>query len=129
MASKGPQDLGRAVLIVVAVVAVASAVVSWFAWPAKELEPRDVPVVVAGPAQAATGVAQQLSSVRPGAFKVSTAPDAAAADAALRDRAAYAAFVVGPDGVALHTASGASPTLAALLSQAAGQLAAGKTVT
>jgi hypothetical protein len=104
--------------------------VFWFAWPAKELEPRGLPVVVAGPAPAAAAVAQRLETARPGAFDVSTVPDAAAADAALRDRTAYAAFVVGPDGLTLHTASAASPTVAALLTQGAQQLAGpGQTVT
>ena len=65
----------------------------------------------------------------PGAFEVTTAADAAAADQALRDREAYAAFVVAADGVSLHTASGASPTVAALLSQAAQQLGGGRPVT
>ena len=65
----------------------------------------------------------------PGAFEVTTAADAAAADQALRDREAYAAFVVAADGVSLHTASGASPTVAALLSQAAQQIGGGRPVT
>jgi hypothetical protein len=60
--------------------------------------------------------------VRPGAFKVTTVADAAAADALLRDRAVYAAFVVTPTGSSLHVASAASPTVAALLTQAATQL-------
>ena len=41
---------------------------------------------------------------------------------ALRDRDGYAAFVLGPTGVTLHTASAASPAVAQLLSQAARQL-------
>ncbi|MCM0677127.1 hypothetical protein NCC78_20890, partial [Micromonospora phytophila] len=40
----------------------------------------------------------------------------------------YAAFVAGPDGVALHTAPAASPTVTALLTEAAAQLAAGRPV-
>ena len=46
--------------------------VCWFAWPAKELEPRGLPVVVAGPAPAAAAVAQRLEAARPGAFEVTT---------------------------------------------------------
>jgi hypothetical protein len=99
-----------------------------FAWPAANLAPRDLPVVVAGPAPAANEVAGRLASTEPGAFAVSTVPDAAAADAALRDRQAYAAFVVGPDGVSLHTASAASPAVAALLTAAAQQVGAGQPV-
>ncbi len=118
-----------AVGIAVAVTVLLGLLVSWFAWPAKELAPRDLPVVVAGPAPAATALAEQLRAVRPGAFEVTTAADAAAADAALRDRRAYAAFVIGADGVSLHTASAASPTVAALLAQAAQDLGQGRTVT
>src|SRR5262245_22606203 len=102
--------------------------VSWFAWPAREIEPRDLPVVVAGPQPAASGFATQLASVRPGAFKITVLPDAAAADGALRNRDAYAAFVLSSDGVALHTASASSPAVAQALSAAAQQLGGGKPV-
>ena len=78
--------------------------VSWFAWPAREIAPRDLPVVVAGPAPAAgldahsasaraEAFATQLAAAKPGAFKITVLPDAAAADNALRNRDAYAAFV------------------------------------
>jgi hypothetical protein len=72
-----------------------------------------------------------LRSERPGAFAITTAPDAQSADAALRDRTAYAAFVVDTTGpsVVLHVASAASPTVATLLSQAAQQLGGGSAVT
>ncbi|MER7330333.1 MULTISPECIES: hypothetical protein [unclassified Micromonospora] len=99
-----------------------------FAAPAVNLAPRDLPVAVAGPAPAAGDLAARLAAARPGAFDVTTLPDAAAADRALRDRQVYAAFVAGPEGVALHTAPAASPTVAALLTEAAGQLAAGRPV-
>jgi hypothetical protein len=125
-----PTPVVRAIMIASAVSVVLGLLVFWFAWPAKELEPRGLPVVVAGPAPAASAVAQRLEAARPGAFAVTTVPDAAAADAALRDRVAYAAFVVGADGLTLHTASAASPTVAALLTQGAQQLAGpGQTVT
>jgi hypothetical protein len=119
----------RAVGIAVAVSVAIGLLVSWFAWPAKELAPRDLPVVVAGPAPAATAFADRLHQARPGAFDVSLASDAGAADAALRDRLAYAAFLIGPDGVSLHTASGASPTVAALLTSAVQELSGGRPVT
>jgi hypothetical protein len=113
--------------------------VSWFAWPAREIEPRDLPVVVAGPQPAAgldarsassraEAFATQLASARPGAFQITVLPDAAAADGALRNRDAYAAFVLSSDGVALHTASAAGPAVAQALSAAAQQLGGGKAV-
>jgi hypothetical protein len=138
----GRPALARALGIAVGVTVLLGLLVAWFAWPAKALEPRDLPIVVAGPAPATAALAQRLqtvtsagtagrsaSSVRPGAFAVTTVTDPAAADQLLRDRQAYAAFVLGPTGVALHTASGASPTVAALLGQAAQQLGAGTAVT
>jgi hypothetical protein len=112
-----------AIGIAVALAFVVALLVSWFAWPAKELAPRDLPVVVAGPAPAATAIADQLRAAEPGAFEITTVADGAAADAALRDREAYAAFIAGPSGLALHTASGASPVVAMLLGQAAQQMA------
>ncbi|MBX6355753.1 MAG: ABC transporter permease [Micromonosporaceae bacterium] len=122
MAHRQPPVLVLAALIATGVVAVQALLVALFAWPAANAEPRDLPVVVAGPTPAVEQLAGQLRAARPGAFDITTAPDAAAADQALRDRDAYAAFVVDPGGVSLHTASAASPAVAQLLTQAAGQL-------
>jgi hypothetical protein len=116
------------VVIVVAVVFVQALLALWFAWPAKELAPRDLPLLVAGPGPAATAFADRLRAERPGAFDVRTVADATAADAALRDRQAYAAFVLAQDGPSLHVASAASPTVAALLTQAAQQMGGGRPV-
>ena len=85
--------------VLAAIVAVQALLVLWFAWPAQKAEPRDLPVVVAGPQQAADEIAARLGQVREGAFEVTTVADAAAADAALADREAYGAFVVTPSGV------------------------------
>jgi hypothetical protein len=128
MSDRTPPPLARAGLIAAGIVVLQALLVAWFAWPSAHLEPRDLPVVVAGPAPAAAAVAQQLDAARPGAFEVTTAADAAAADDALRDREAYAAFVVGTSGLELRVASAASPTVAALLTQAAQQLGSGTPV-
>jgi hypothetical protein len=114
------------VLVAVGVVLLQSLLVPLFAAPAANLEPRDLPVVVAGPAPATDALVGKLTAAAPGAFEVIRLPDGAAADRALRDRDAYAAFVIGPDGPELHTASGASPTVTALLTQSAGQLSGGQ---
>jgi hypothetical protein len=123
-----PSPTVRAVGIAIGVSVLLGLLVSWFAWPAKELEPRNLPIVVAGPAPATAALSQQLAAVRPDAFEVTTVADASAADQALKDRKAYAAFVIGADGPSLHTASAASPTVAALLTQAAQQLGGGRPV-
>jgi hypothetical protein len=117
--------LARAGLMAVVIVIVQGLLVAWFGWPATHLEPRDVPVVVAGPAPAAQALAAQLNSVQAGAFAVTMVADEAAADAAVRNREAYAAFVISAGGAGLHLASAASPAVAALLSQAAAQAGGG----
>lgn len=126
--SRRPHPVALALIIAAGVVALQVLLVPLFAGPATSIEPRDLPVVVAGPAPAATALRQQLEAAKPGAFEIAVLPDEAAADQALRDREAYAAFVVGAQGVSLHTASAASPTVAALLTAAAGQLGGGKPV-
>ncbi|MFE9688922.1 hypothetical protein [Micromonospora sp. NPDC005806] len=126
--SRDPSPWLLAVLLVALVVGVQALLVPLFAAPAAHLAPRDLPVAVAGPAPAASELAGRLAAARPGAFQVTTLPDGAAADRALRNREVYAAFVAGPDGVALHTAPAASPTVAALLAEASAQLAAGRPV-
>jgi hypothetical protein len=120
--------LRTALLVAAGVVTIQALLVPLFAAPAAKAAPRELPVVVAGSSPAsASGVealAGRLRSTRPGAFTVSTVPDAPAADAALRHRRAYAAFVLGAGGVTLHVASAASPTVATLLTQAAQELGA-----
>jgi hypothetical protein len=118
----------RAVLVVAGVVVLQALLVAWFAWPSKNLAPRDLPIVVAGPAPAAAGVVDRLRTERPGAFQVGTVADSSAADAALRNRTAYAAIVLGPSGPSLHIASAASPTVATLVTQAGTELGNGQPV-
>lgn len=125
---QGRHPLAVAALLAVAIVAVQALLVPLFAAPAANLAPRDLPVVMAGPPQATAGVEARLRSVDPAAFKITVVPDAAAADQKLRDREAYAAIVVTPDGAELHTATAASPSVAALLTQASAELAQGRPV-
>ncbi len=75
------------------------------------LRPRDLPILTVGPAPAATALADQISRVEPGALTVHTVQTVAAADQALRDRDAYAAIVIGDDGLTLRVASAASPAV------------------
>lgn len=127
--ARKPPPLIQAGLLATGVVLLQALLVMWFAWPAKNTAPRDLPVVVAGPGPAATAVADRLRAERPGAFDISAVADAASADQALRDRDAYAAFVVDPaTGMSLHVASAASPTVSTLLTQAVQQLGGGRPV-
>jgi hypothetical protein len=102
-----------AVLAVPVIVAIAP---STFAWSAANLEPRDLPLGVAGPAEATRPIETMLAE-RNGAFDVHRYADAAAATKAIEDREVYGALVAAPDGLTLLIASAASPTVAGLLSE------------
>ena len=132
-----PPPVARATLVATAIVALQAVLLLAFAWPALETAPRDVPLVVAGPAAAADQVAASLESAQPGALpaggpdrnarrpgEVTRVDDAAAAEQALRDREAYGAVVPGPDGPTMLVAAAASPAVAQLLTTAAQQQAA-----
>jgi hypothetical protein len=98
-------------------------VVTAFAWPAARLAPRHVPVVVAGPGAPAAAVAREISREHPGAFHVIRAASAAQAREDITGRRAYGAIVVGGGPPLVLTASAASPAVAQLLTQVAGQMA------
>lgn len=120
---KRPPAPMLALLVAAGVVLAQALLVPLFAGIAANTEPRDLPVVVAGPAPAAEQLTARLEQALPGAFDVTQVADAAAADQELRDRWAYAAFVLDPGGgVSLHTASAASPAVAQLLTQAVAAL-------
>lgn len=92
-----------------------------FAWPVSELEPRSLPVVVAGPDQAAQQVAAQLAAeAGENAFEVATVVDREDAVTALEEREAYVAVVPDPSGPPEFLVAGAaSPAVAQLVTQIA----------
>jgi len=106
-----------AILVVPLVVAL---VLTVFAWPSSRLEPRDLPVGVAGPAPAADAIEAKLAQ-RAGAFHVERYADESAARDAIEEREVYGAFVATPDGPKVLTGSAASPVVAQLLSHAASE--------
>ncbi|WP_063049188.1 hypothetical protein [Nocardia arthritidis] len=91
-----------------------------FAWPAANIAPRDLPMAVTGP-QAAM-VTGKLAEHSPGAFKITTPADEAAARAAIEDREVYGAIVTGDGPPRVLVASGASPAVAQQLTQIGQQL-------
>jgi hypothetical protein len=93
----------------------AAIVLTLFAWPAARMEPRDLPLGVAGP----PAMEQQLRA-QDGKFDVHRYADEADARAAIEDREVYGAYVATPAGPKVLTASGASPMVAQLLGHAAG---------
>lgn len=99
---------------------VAAIVLLLFAWPSARLEPRGLPVGVAGAPAAVQGIEQQLSAAGDGSFDVHRYASEAAARDAIEDREVYGAFVAAPSGAKVLTASGASPMVAQQLSHVAG---------
>jgi hypothetical protein len=106
------------VLIAVLVVAAQVLLIPLFAGPAAALAPRDLPIAISGPPQLAT----QIRAAHPGAFDITTVPDASAADAAIKDRSVYGAIVVTAAGPEVRVASAAGPAVSTLLTQAAAAL-------
>jgi hypothetical protein len=93
-------------------------IVTLFAWPSSNQEPRDLPVAVAGPPAAAQAIERQLDA-HEGAFDIQRYADEASAREAIEDRDVYGAFVATEQGAKLLTASAASATVAQTLTKAA----------
>jgi hypothetical protein len=106
-----------AILLVPVAVAL---VLTLFAWPSARLEPRDLPIGVAGATVATEAIEQRLAA-RDGSFELHRYPDEAAARQAIEDRDVYGAFVVTARRVMVLTASGASQAVAQLLERAASE--------
>jgi hypothetical protein len=101
---------------------------STFAWPAARLAPRDLPLGVAGPAEATAQVEQRLER-EGGKFELHHYADAQAARQAIEDRDVYGALVVSGKRPRLLTASAASPLVAGLLEEAFVALSPGEAAT
>jgi hypothetical protein len=107
-----------AAAIFVVVPLVTALLLTLFAWPSARLEPRDLPIGIAGPEAAARTVEKRLAA-QGEAFDVHRYADEAAAREAIRDREVYGAFVATPSGFKLLTASAASGAVGQLLTHAA----------
>jgi hypothetical protein len=107
-----------AAAIFVVVPLVTALLLTLFAWPSARLEPRDLPIGVAGP-EAAAGAVETRLAAQAGAFEVHRYTDEAAAREAIREREVYGAFVASPSGFKVLTASAASGAVTQLLTQAA----------
>jgi hypothetical protein len=111
----------QAILVVPVLVAL---VLTLFAWPQARLEPRGVPVGIAGPPEAAASIEEPLAN-EGGAFEIHRYADESAARQAILDREIYGAFVASPGGSTLLIASAGSPAVAQALEELAAGLAAG----
>jgi len=114
----------RLAVLIVGMALLAGVLTSLYGWTVTSLRPRALPVLAAGPAGAAKALAEQLSDAEPGALRVRVVADGDAADAALRAREAYAAFVIGSDkSLSLHVASAASPAVSEAMQHGITQVA------
>jgi hypothetical protein len=111
----GPTPWGRALGVGVALAAVVALIVLAFAWPNITSEPKDLPLVVAGPDAQITALERALDERADGLFDVTVVDDRDAAVAAIERRDAYGAIVLGTEPEVL-TASAASPIVAQQLS-------------
>jgi hypothetical protein len=89
-----------------------------FAWPSARLEPRDLPIGVAGPHTATKAVQKRLAA-QGDAFDVHRYADEAAAREAIQEREVYGAFVATAPGFKVLTATAASGAVGQLLTHAA----------
>ena len=111
----GPGKLIAALVVVPVFVGV---LIALFAWPQANLEPRGLPIGLAGPDAATAPIEAELAH-SPDAMDIHRYADADEARQAIEDRDVYGAFVASPDGVELMTASAASPAVAAALTELA----------
>jgi hypothetical protein len=105
---------------ILAVPLVVALVLTLFAWPSSRLEPRDLPIGVAG-APAAAGALERQLAARDGAFELHRYATEAAARDAIEDRQVYGAFVAAPSGPKVLMSSAGSPAVAQLLTHAAAE--------
>ena len=103
-------------IVLVTVPIIVAISLATFAWSASNIEPRDLPLGVAGPAQATAPIEAKLAQQK-GAFEIHRYADAASATEAIKDRKVYGAVVASPQGMALLTAPAASATVANLLKE------------
>jgi hypothetical protein len=107
----------RPFLVAAIVPLVLAFTLSTFAWPNARLEPRQLPLGLAGSAAATAPAARELSS-QPGAFDLHRYASEKEARNAVEHRDVYGALVVSRGGRTLLTATGGSPLVAGMLEHA-----------
>ena len=123
-----PGEPARAVAMVLGLTAGLSLILALFVSIAVNSGPNGVRLAVAGPAPAVQQITAAVTRAGgPDAFEVTVVGDEAAARAALEERTADGAIVVGPNGPTVFTASAGSPAIAQALKSAAGELSGAQT--
>jgi len=110
-----PREELLATGVVVALTAVLALIAIAFALPAAKSTPHDIPIGAVGQPAASGRVADLLERNMPGAFALTVYPTEAALRSAIRDREVYGGIVLESDPPTVLTATGASPTIAQLL--------------
>lgn len=88
-----------------------------FAWPASQIQPRNLPVGLVGDSPSVGRIVTALQKVNTDSFELKTYASDATARRALRDRDVYGVLEIGPAGVTVLTASAASPAVARVIDQ------------
>lgn len=116
--------VGRAIAMIILVVAIQALMVTAYAWSNANPAPRHVPVAITGAPAGVAALTARLDATHPGALDLIPAPDERAALADITGRLASGAIVVPGGGVPprVLTASASSPAVAQTLTQLAGQL-------
>lgn len=110
----------RAAVIVGGVGLLVALILTAFAYPATHVAPRDLPLGVVGPRDAVSQISSGLQqNAGADGFEITTYDSLDAATAAVQDREAYGAVVLGPDGGRMLTAPAGSPAVAQILTQLA----------
>lgn len=115
-------DWRRPAAAVVGLVALFVAMLSAFALPPLHLEPRGVPLAVAGSGQATAQVGERLEKQKPGAFDITKVSNFQQAEDLILDRDVYGAIVVDSDTTTMMIAGAASPAVANVLKTMADQM-------
>ena len=113
-ASSAPKHKPGALLAVIVVPVIFAFTLWTFAWPAARLEPRDLPLGLAGPAETTRVVEEQLGA-QGNAFELHRYADEQSAREAIENREIYGAVVASGGRVTLLTASASSPLVAGML--------------
>ncbi|HIW90127.1 MAG TPA: SNG1 family protein [Candidatus Corynebacterium avicola] len=121
-AKRPPNVVVKLIAIVLGLTAAVSLMLFAFLTPQYSSGPENLPLTVAGPEEAVTGITQALEQQQPGAFDITTAADDAAAQDAVKNRDAIGAISMTEQGATFYAASGAGQPYPQILSSMASGL-------
>ncbi|MFD4420693.1 hypothetical protein ACFWN7_04210 [Agromyces sp. NPDC058484] len=116
--------IGRVVAVALALAAVVAVIVLAFSWPAVTAEPKNLPIAIAGPADAVSPVEQAVDDQSAGAISFEEVDDRDGAIAGIETREVYGAIVLGREPEVL-VSSASSLAVSQLLGGVAAQLEEG----